>query len=124
MVTPKSWKRIWHCSRAKPLMLTLASSARTFKAGSAPPARRTTSSAVADGGPNLPNAKARRCAESCAFCAALHCAIPRPRLSRSEEHTSELQSHLNLVCRLLLEKKKTTYSTHDTRHSSHDALKT
>src|SRR5207237_4263519 len=30
-------------------------------------------------------------------------------LARSEEHTSELQSHLNLVCRLLLEKKKTTY---------------
>src|SRR5260370_29346271 len=29
----------------------------------------------------------------------------RPRC-RSEEHTSELQSHLNLVCRLLLEKKK------------------
>src|SRR5260370_631184 len=27
-------------------------------------------------------------------------------LCRSEEHTSELQSHLNLVCRLLLEKKK------------------
>src|SRR5260370_19627218 len=27
--------------------------------------------------------------------------------TRSEEHTSELQSHLNLVCRLLLEKKKT-----------------
>src|SRR5260370_14438797 len=27
---------------------------------------------------------------------------------RSEEHTSELQSHLNIVCRLLLEKKKTT----------------
>src|SRR5260370_28973977 len=32
----------------------------------------------------------------------------RPRLAavRSEEHTSELQSHLNIVCRLLLEKKK------------------
>src|SRR5260370_7142067 len=29
-----------------------------------------------------------------------------PRSKRSEEHTSELQSHLNLVCRLLLEKKK------------------
>src|SRR5260370_28513242 len=29
-----------------------------------------------------------------------------PGTSRSEEHTSELQSHLNLVCRLLLEKKK------------------
>src|SRR5260370_30321524 len=28
------------------------------------------------------------------------------RVHRSEEHTSELQSHLNLVCRLLLEKKK------------------
>src|SRR5260370_32565536 len=28
------------------------------------------------------------------------------QLERSEEHTSELQSHLNLVCRLLLEKKK------------------
>src|SRR5207237_9600578 len=28
------------------------------------------------------------------------------RNRRSEEHTSELQSHLNLVCRLLLEKKK------------------
>src|SRR5690242_21543987 len=28
--------------------------------------------------------------------------------SRSEEHTSELQSHVNLVCRLLLEKKKNT----------------
>src|SRR5260370_9918736 len=28
---------------------------------------------------------------------------------RSEEHTSELQSHLNLVCRLLLEKKKKNY---------------
>src|SRR5438046_4591177 len=31
---------------------------------------------------------------------------PRIRLQRSEEHTSELQSLTNLVCRLLLEKKK------------------
>src|SRR5690606_39368499 len=31
----------------------------------------------------------------------------RTRLGRSEEHTSELQSRENLVCRLLLEKKKT-----------------
>src|SRR5260370_22318479 len=31
----------------------------------------------------------------------------KPGSIRSEEHTSELQSHLNLVCRLLLEKKKT-----------------
>src|SRR5260370_6897604 len=33
-------------------------------------------------------------------------------LPRSEEHTSELQSHLNLVCRLLLEKKKNTTTCH------------
>src|SRR5438034_6571140 len=31
---------------------------------------------------------------------------PRGRNPRSEEHTSELQSHSDLVCRLLLEKKK------------------
>src|SRR4051812_30277425 len=31
-----------------------------------------------------------------------------PYGARSEEHTSELQSHVNLVCRLLLEKKKKT----------------
>src|SRR2546429_7095517 len=30
-------------------------------------------------------------------------------VNRSEEHTSELQSRLHLVCRLLLEKKKKTY---------------
>src|SRR2546430_5952721 len=41
---------------------------------------------------------------------------------RSEEHTSELQSQSNLVCRLLLEKKKQRYHTrscsrhHDTKH--------
>src|SRR5438477_7534720 len=38
-----------------------------------------------------------------------------PRKCRSEEHTSELQSHVNLVCRLLLEKKKKNknkYSNH------------
>src|SRR5256886_11172137 len=43
-------------------------------------------------------------------------ALPRPLLlskaSRSEEHTSELQSQSNLVCRLLLEKKKTTQRDH------------
>src|SRR5688572_32521797 len=35
--------------------------------------------------------------------------------SRSEEHTSELQSQSNLVCRLLLEKKKNTNNKHKTR---------
>src|SRR5947207_8408454 len=33
---------------------------------------------------------------------------PPTSTRRSEEHTSELQSHSDLVCRLLLEKKKTT----------------
>src|SRR2546429_1308769 len=46
---------------------------------------------------------------------ARHCPLSMPRFSftqlvscsmRSEEHTSELQSRLHLVCRLLLEKKK------------------
>src|SRR5438132_6675587 len=41
---------------------------------------------------------------------------------RSEEHTSELQSHSDLVCRLLLEKKKNCtdvllQTTHDTKKS-------
>src|SRR5256885_12572399 len=37
---------------------------------------------------------------------------------RSEEHTSELQSPCNLVCRLLLEKKKNSNLTHTTRSLS------
>src|SRR5688572_32342271 len=36
-----------------------------------------------------------------------HC----PTAQRSEEHTSELQSQSNLVCRLLLEKKNNNYTT-------------
>src|SRR2546430_5081505 len=36
-------------------------------------------------------------------------------IERSEEHTSELQSQSNLVCRLLLEKKKTTHSIRQNR---------
>src|SRR5690242_21571002 len=34
-------------------------------------------------------------------------------VTRSEEHTSELQSHVNLVCRLLLEKKKKNTQHHE-----------
>src|SRR5260370_22256693 len=41
--------------------------------------------------------------------------------SRSEEHTSELQSHLNLVCRLLLEKKKNKHE--NCRHQSPTAFR-
>src|SRR2546429_9062418 len=39
-----------------------------------------------------------------------HTAYSLPLRTRSEEHTSELQSRLHLVCRLLLEKKKRYYS--------------
>src|SRR5437763_12101233 len=38
---------------------------------------------------------------------------------RSEEHTSELQSPMYLVCRLLLEKKKKTNSTRPTSSTTH-----
>src|SRR5205085_8837254 len=38
---------------------------------------------------------------------------------RSEEHTSELQSQSNLVCRLLLEKKKQKKNTQSPRHTRH-----
>src|SRR5579863_10761821 len=78
---------------------------------------------------------------------SLHDALPissRPRKSsapatsppmkwarcRSEEHTSELQSPVHLVCRLLLEKKKTKlisiflYGKHKTAHKQNDADKT
>src|SRR5438477_9851345 len=41
--------------------------------------------------------------------------------SRSEEHTSELQSHVNLVCRLLLEKKKNKDNHHANYYNAKDA---
>src|SRR2546422_2561367 len=54
-------------------------------------------------------------------------AAPRDRIvaaspsvkKRSEEHTSELQSRLHLVCRLLLEKKKKTTPTIPPPHKTH-----
>src|SRR5256885_14822740 len=47
-------------------------------------------------------------ARACAF-VHMPCAIAAGKPNRSEEHTSELQSPCNLVCRLLLEKKKKKY---------------
>src|SRR5439155_15829522 len=44
-----------------------------------------------------------------------HAALPLLPRSRSEEHTSELQSRGHLVCRLLLEKKKNTQTDADAR---------
>src|SRR5260370_22814620 len=58
-----------------------------------------------------PTAAARRCSRRPCGTADSRCPSRKARVGsassrRSEEHTSELQSHLNLVCRLLLEKKK------------------
>src|SRR2546421_8938271 len=43
------------------------------------------------------------------LCKYIICEIRHAELKRSEEHTSELQSRSDLVCRLLLEKKKKNY---------------
>src|SRR2546429_7361705 len=48
----------------------------------------------------------RRAMVRIAFISLLGCALGELLEQRSEEHTSELQSRLHLVCRLLLEKKK------------------
>src|SRR5690242_21207847 len=42
----------------------------------------------------------------------------RGHKARSEEHTSELQSHVNLVCRLLLEKKKKKEYNHNIKQNN------
>src|SRR5437773_4785267 len=47
----------------------------------------------------------------CQAAPAFDTAMSTPPKTRSEEHTSELQSHHDLVCRLLLEKKKMINST-------------
>src|SRR5260221_8710543 len=43
--------------------------------------------------------------------------LAQEREHRSEEHTSDLQPHSDLVCRLLLEKKKTRQEAHDLPHA-------
>src|SRR3712207_6917834 len=50
--------------------------------------------------------------------------LPMGRLKkiRSEEHTSELQSRQYLVCRLLLEKKKTTHTPYSLSQTSYDCI--
>src|SRR5690242_20940391 len=68
---------------------------------------------------NLRTAATRSSFESPARLCSVSCAST-PR-SRSEEHTSELQSHVNLVCRLLLEKKKLTEHEWETGQHYADA---
>src|SRR2546427_3570630 len=48
----------------------------------------------------------------------------RRLVDRSEEHTSELQSQSNLVCRLLLEKKKNKHDNRAVRATPHNNLRT
>src|SRR5256884_2393628 len=50
-----------------------------------------------------------------------HHPVPDQPGARSEEHTSELQSRLHLVCRLLLEKKTSPDSSFNPTHSSKSA---
>src|SRR2546429_5576825 len=73
----------------------------------APSASRSTSST-----------RAPRAASARAVAAPIPLAAPVT--TRSEEHTSELQSRLHLVCRLLLEKKKQTYTSAHVRRDSDD----
>src|SRR5690606_39883610 len=89
------------------------------------PTRRSSdlrSVATADGGGSSPHSASTRASivttvlrlASSSASAARWFRLPSGRASpssRSEEHTSELQSRENLVCRLLLEKKKTKYTT-------------
>src|SRR5256885_9419839 len=58
--------------------------------------------------------EARRAAQPLSlwrYCTARHMHLRAAEVERSEEHTSELQSPCNLVCRLLLEKKKNRTAT-------------
>src|SRR5690606_30279910 len=71
--------------------------------GCAPPRSWRSRRAAASAGPRSPRASPNRSAR------------PRGPAARSEEHTSELQSRENLVCRLLLEKKNLSNSSVITR---------
>src|SRR5438270_8626613 len=68
-------------------------------------------------GPGIPGAWVGR--RPCRFLSSVRLVGKRGCLpfSRSEEHTSELQSQSNLVCRLLLEKKKAPSTNTNTTHA-------
>src|SRR5260370_15752114 len=74
---------------------------RMWRSSAAPPPTRTVTSAWSTRRPRGKTSRSRR---------------------RSEEHTSELQSHLNLVCRLLLEKKKNLTCRHLPRIDLQDTV--
>src|SRR5258706_11156717 len=90
-------------SNGRPETVSLHRDGRGFRGGRC--ARVT-------GAPDIPSAGAIRCRSHDG--GARRGRVGSGRASRSEEHTSELQSLTNLVCRLLLEKKKKKM-TYDTR---------
>src|SRR2546429_3486927 len=59
-----------------------------------------------------PSTKERPLPPKCSFALVIGVGICLAAMVRSEEHTSELQSRLHLVCRLLLEKKKKMKNNH------------
>src|SRR5438034_6442953 len=91
-----------HVTAPGPASVSTAASTRASNA----PLR----SAATNGGATLPGSRRNRFeAPSTIVCSSIITRRPVrlvEQLDRSEEHTSELQSHSDLVCRLLLEKKK------------------
>src|SRR2546430_13004016 len=77
-----------------------------------PPSRR--------GSPRTPSSTEARRARSRTAAEARPGPYTTPNPARSEEHTSELQSQSNLVCRLLLEKKKNKKNTIHNNTTIHD----
>src|SRR2546422_8273407 len=67
----------------------------------------------------LRRTRPRRAATAAKASATHATARDAPPSERSEEHTSELQSRLHLVCRLLLEKKKTPMPTRQPPRCAH-----
>src|SRR2546422_1287463 len=76
--------------------------------------------AEALGRTRTPCPTSKACSCSSRSCASVIVTGSSTQIARSEEHTSELQSRLHLVCRLLLEKKKATdfviVGSHERRH--------
>src|SRR2546430_5491500 len=88
-----------------------------YRAAQALVAARCRGAALAEARPAAgPGARRRRARKACRGAEEFARARHRNRDARSEEHTSELQSQSNLVCRLLLEKKNRYDGPQQTRH--------
>src|SRR5260370_2989600 len=85
----------------RPPRSTLFPYTTLFRSGPGPRADRVGPHAIATAAARGGNGER---GDPCLGCGVVR--LARQGSPRSEEHTSELQSHLNLVCRLLLEKKK------------------